>query len=336
MLSMTRSTFIQRSHLLSGVLLLAACSSTQPATPAPNAPPSESPTLSPSTEAPTLARASNHPATRAKVGKPVTMAEMEAELDEPGPLSVVTITSARWSSLRSGLINLEHERARALADGPEPVEIYFHGVSHPERGWYLVDTGVENALGKPEHPLRSNDLGKAYGFDRLEVVEPLGKWLKEKTLSGVFLTHLHLDHVLGLPDVDTTTPIFSGAGETSAESEFYAYSQSTIDELFAQRPPIAELAFDEKPVIDVFDDGSFFAIDVPGHTPGSLAYVARTTEGAVLFTGDVCHTAWGWNNDVEPGTFTHDHAANAESLELLRQLSARHPKMEVRLGHQPL
>jgi hypothetical protein len=33
--------------------------------------------------------------------------------------------------------------------------------------------------------------------------------------------------------------------------------------------------------------------------PGDLA---RTTTGPVLLTGDTCHTRWGWDNSVEPGT----------------------------------
>jgi hypothetical protein len=51
-------------------------------------------------------------------------------------------------------------------------------------------------------------------------------------------------------------------------------------------------------------------------------------------TGDTCHTAWGWENDVEPGSFTADHPGNAESLARLRTLVREHPAIEVRLGHQ--
>jgi glyoxylase-like metal-dependent hydrolase (beta-lactamase superfamily II) len=89
-------------------------------------------------------------------------------------------------------------------------------------------------------------------------------------------------------------------------------------------------------VIDVFGDGSLWALLAPGHTPGSTAYLARTVNGPVLLTGDVCHTAWGWQHDVPPGSFTSDRAANVESLARLKKLVAEHPKIEVRLGHQRL
>lgn len=46
-------------------------------------------------------------------------------------------------------------------------------------------------------------------------------------------------------------------------------------------------------VVDIFVDGSAFAISVPGHTPGSTAYVLRATKGPILLTGETCHTRWG-------------------------------------------
>jgi len=82
---------------------------------------------------------------------------------------------------------------------------------------------------------------------------------------------------------------------------------------------------------DVFGDGSFFAILTPGHT----SYLARTTTGPVLLTGDTSHTRWGWENGVEPGSFLADRECSRNSLRALKALSERHPKMAVKLGHQP-
>ncbi len=39
---------------------------------------------------------------------------------------------------------------------------------------------------------------------------------------------------------------------------------------------------------------------------------------------------------MELGSFTADQGENAKSLHALRALAARHPTMEVRLGHQAL
>jgi glyoxylase-like metal-dependent hydrolase (beta-lactamase superfamily II) len=90
----------------------------------------------------------------------------------------------------------------------------------------------------------------------------------------------------------------------------------------------------EVETINSADDGSAFAISVPGHTPGSTAYVLRTPKGPILLTGDTCHTRWGWEHSVEPGSYTADQPTNRKSLLLLEELVRRHPAMDVRLGHQ--
>jgi glyoxylase-like metal-dependent hydrolase (beta-lactamase superfamily II) len=87
-------------------------------------------------------------------------------------------------------------------------------------------------------------------------------------------------------------------------------------------------------VIDVFGDGSLWAIQSPGHTPGSTAYLARTTKGPQLMIGDATHTRWGWDNGVEPGTYSEDGPLSVVSLQKLLELSASHPAMTVHPGHQ--
>ncbi len=339
---MPTSTKLSSRHLVRLIFpllsLAAACttSSSKPAVDAEASAGAASSSQDPAPSQPSPVRASNHPTVQASLGSPTTLAVMEMRLDEAGPLTAETVASARWESARSGLINLNHTRAQGLEDGPEAIQIYFHALKHPTRGLFIIDTGVESALASNDHPLRTSAVGQAFNFGALRADAPLGSWLEDKQLSGVFLTHLHLDHVLGLQDVPREVPIFIGPTETALESPFHSYTQSTVDGLLEGRAALAEWKFDDARVIDVFGDASLFALGVPGHTPGSVAFVARTTEGAVLFTGDVCHTTWGWQNDVEPGTFSHDGAANAESLAHLRALAARHPKMAVRLGHQSL
>jgi glyoxylase-like metal-dependent hydrolase (beta-lactamase superfamily II) len=160
-------------------------------------------------------------------------------------------------------------------------------------------------------------------------------------LQGVFMTHLHLDHVSGFPDIAKDVPVYTGADEAEASLFLNLFAQGTNNHLLDGRPPLEELQFAEDPdgrlegVNDVFGDGSFFAILTPGHTTGHVSYLARTTAGPVLMTGDVSHTRWGWENGVEPGTYMQEREPSRKSLFALKALSERHPKMTVKLGHQP-
>jgi len=291
--------------------------------------------------------ATGHPVVTSALGAPTGSAAMEALLDKPGPVEVETVMSTSWVGDRANLVNLENPRAReaGLKDGDEPIEVYFHVLRHPTRGTYLVDTGVERALrDAPERAAISGLVRKMMHMDLMKMEHPLADWLAGSgvKLDGVFLTHLHLDHVSGLPDVPRATPVFAGPGEAHHGSFLNVFTRDTMDRQLAGMPPLSEWRFEADPqgafegVVDVFGDGSVFALFGPGHTPGSTAYLVRSTRGPVLLVGDTGSTAWGWEHDVDPGKFTADHSGNAISLARLRALVARHPTIDVRLGHQRL
>jgi N-acyl homoserine lactone hydrolase len=289
--------------------------------------------------------ASGHPMVPATLGAQSSAAKLEAVVRTPGPVEVETIAAADWKVPRSGVLNLDHPRAEAagLVDGDEPVTIYFHALRHPTRGLFIVDTGVERALqNDPEHSMVRGIVRSAAGVDAIRVKLDLASWLARQPvpLSGVFLTHLHLDHVLGLPDVPRGTPIFVGRGETRAGNIMNAFTRTTTDRALEGHAAVQEWQFERDPsgrfagVLDVLGDGSIFAVHVPGHTPGSTAFVVRTPRGPVLLTGDACHTEFGWDHGVEPGTFSSDQPESRKSLASLEQFARRHPELEVRLGHQ--
>lgn len=286
---------------------------------------------------------SSQPTTPALLGTPRTTAELAGSLTGPGPIQVETIASARWQVDRDGLINLDHPEAKHLEDGPEPIEIYFHALRHPTKGLFIVDTGVERRYRDAIDDTPTSWLVRqAMDTSTLHVQTPLGDYLAKQPerLRGVFLTHLHLDHVMGLPDVAPSVPIYVGPGETHESNWLNLATRSTIDGHLEGKHSLREFEFRVEPqaplhaVLDVFDDASLWAIWVPGHTAGSVAYLARTPEGPVLLTGDACHTRWGWDHTVEPGSFSTDQAKSAASLRQLKTFVAEHPNVEVRLGHQ--
>ena len=61
-----------------------------------------------------------------------------------------------------------------------------------------------------------------------------------------------------------------------------------------------------------------------------------STEGPQLLLGDATHTRWGWENGVEPGTFSADIPQSAESLAWLVRLAEDIPNITVHPGHQSL
>ncbi len=268
-------------------------------------------------------------------------------IERPGPIQVETVIAADWKVPLSGLLNLDHPIAKqaGLEDRDEPIHVYFHAIRHPEHGLFIIDTGIERALVEsPEDAAIRGLVAKVMHTEQMTVHTDTATWIEAQgePLRGVLLTHLHLDHVSGLPDVPRGVPVFVGPGETESRAAENLVVRPVFDRALEGHAALQEWGFFEDPdgrfegVVDVFGDGSFWALHVPGHTPGSTAFVARTPEGPVLFTGDASHTAWGWEHGVEPGDFSHDRSRSADSLAKLEALVVDHPGIDVRLGHQSL
>lgn len=292
-------------------------------------------------------RTTSHDTQPADLGTPSRSSAMTQDLEAPGPITFERVLAADWAVARAGLINLEHPEAQkaGLEDGEEPIQIYFYALRHPTRGLFLVDTGIEAALrDDPDRAAVRGLVRSAMNAEALKIHQDTKGWLAAQPtkVAGVLMTHLHLDHVMGLPDVPAGTPVYTGPGEGGARSFLNAFVQGSTDRTLAHLPPLSELQFQPDPdgrssgVLDLFGDGSVYAISVPGHTPGSVAYLVRSTQGPILLTGDTCHTKFGWEHEVEPGDFTADHEQNRAALLQLTALQKSHPTLRVYLGHQSL
>ena len=288
---------------------------------------------------------SSHPIGAPTSGKAVSSAEMERLLETPGPVSVQTINSADWSVPVGGLLNLKSPAAleAGLKDREEPIQVYAHVLKHPQRGNYLVDTGVSQQLVDDPGRFGLNWVfRRAMGIDKMKLQKGTASILQDLggKLAGVFFTHLHIDHISGLPDIPNEVPLYVGPTESTEKQLINLFVHGATNQLLEGKPRLQEWRFQAdaqnrfEGIIDVFEDASVFAISVPGHTSGSVAYLVRTPQGPVLLTGDTCHTRWGWEHAVEPGDFTRDNARNLASLRNLKALVERHPQIDVRLGHQ--
>lgn len=281
----------------------------------------------------------------ATLGEASSSSAMRSQLASPGPIVLEKILAAHWMIDRAGLINLKHEHAvkAGITSGEEPIEIYFYRVTHPEFGSFLIDSGIAASFKDPSDvPQVSWVVKRAMNTPALKPQITTSDWLAQTgiELSGVFLTHIHLDHIFGMPDIPANVPVYIGPGETKVRSLQNAFTKGTTDRLLANAELLHEWQFVKDPdgalagVIDIFGDGSLWALHVPGHTPGSTAFVARTTSGPQLITGDASHTAWGWDNGVEPGTFSLDIELSRESLAALKAIEADAATLKVHPGHQ--
>lgn len=174
----------------------------------------------------------SHPVTPSALGVARSTAALEAVVDLPGPVTVETVIGADWEVPRAGVVNLDHPAAKAagLRDGAEPIHIAFHALQHPDRGLYLVDTGVERAFRTdPGHALITGLVASAMNLGTMRVRTDTASWIAAEGSAGAGrLPHApgHATTSPGSRDVSAGAPVFAGPGEAS-EKTFLTSSPAT-------------------------------------------------------------------------------------------------------------
>ncbi len=160
------------------------------------------------------------------------------------------------------------------------------------------------------------------GGDPHEVIDTLHK--NNLKLLGIYLTHLHFDHLYGVADLQkaTTAPVFS-----PPDDAFLLESEAGKGGVWGfPRVP----TFTASPLCvgkHTVDDINFTVMHTPGHTPGSMSlYFPDLT---AVFTGDVLFYRAVGRSDLPGG--------NQDTLmaSIQRELFPLPPNTIVYPGHGP-
>jgi glyoxylase-like metal-dependent hydrolase (beta-lactamase superfamily II) len=225
---------------------------------------------------------------------------------------------------------------------PRDLAVLVHWVHHPRFGDFLIDAGFDDSF-RTRPPYGSYTAAmKLFNWlngvsNRQEQGEDLRAQLARLKVrpKAVFFTHLHPDHTAGVPSLPPETELVFGSGEASflaraaVANHFSGKSKvSGID--FAAAPTMAPVGHS----VDLFGDGSFWAISAAGHTDDDVAYLINGA-APILLTGDASHFAWAFQNGVAPrGWNAAGTARGYLSLEQLRAFARTYPSVTVIFGHE--
>jgi len=286
---------------------------------------------------------SKHPLKPATLGAPVSLAQMLAAFDAPSEATLEKIKVADWGFSRAYVDPKETEERGKIKVRTEDIahEIYIYAFRHPTRGLYLIDAGFPK-----NHEEAYNFLLKLVVRDKdygLVVHQTTADWLAENAgepLKAVLITHLHFDHVQGVADLDPAIPIYVGSGAGARRHIFNRVIAKPTKLALKNRPPLEEWRFGapepgKLAAIDVFGDGALFALHVPGHTPGSTAYLVNAADGAHLITGDAVHTTKGWTGPMlDAPAFKADLEQSWQSADRLRAIAGEIDEIKIHPGHE--
>jgi glyoxylase-like metal-dependent hydrolase (beta-lactamase superfamily II) len=262
----------------------------------------------------------------------------EEILSHPRPIALDTYATGTMRTSLSGIVNLKHELAEGIADEPVEIPVIVGLIEHQERGSYLIDAGLDASYThRPYGSMRGLLVESFLGRGALEPGTQIAAVLDREgvDLQGVFLTHLHFDHTAGIVDLPQDIPYVASKDEPYRNFRFIMHGDhlAGIDQLYdidlaqgVDLPPLGR-------GVDIFGDGSFWAISSSGHTRGHLMYFVNGVEDQVLLTGDACNNQYQFDTGVGPGSFSSDLEGGQEVLERIILFKEHYPDVTLVYGH---
>ena len=259
-------------------------------------------------------------------------------LAHPQPITIRTYSTGIMQTTLGGIMNLEHEKAQNIADKVIEIPVNVGLVQHKDFGVYLIDAGLDASYVDNPHGTIKGMLVEPYlGKGSLEPNTNIAAILDQEKiqLQGVWLTHLHTDHTAGIVDLPKDIPYVVGQNERYINFRFFMQSEHLAGIEALYEIDFAE-GIDLLPLgkgVDVFGDGSLWAISSSGHSAGHMIFLINGIAEQVLYTGDACNDAYQFDTGIGPGTYSSDLEGGQEVVERIKVFKKRYPEVKLVFGH---
>ncbi|MBP2046649.1 MBL fold metallo-hydrolase [Methanobacterium aggregans] len=257
----------------------------------------------------------------------------------PRPVTVESFKTGTVTLNMRGTLNPKHLNAGHIEDEDLEVPIMAHLVHHDDFGDYLLDTGLDASYcNDPRGNVRGIFSWIFTDEFQQEKDENIAYHLNKRgiKLEGVFLSHLHSDHMAGIRELPHDIQYVIGKGEKCLESKPFHYGGyfkgleaiheidfSTVETM----PPLG-------PSADLLGDGSLWAIHTPGHTKGHMSFLVNGLGGPLLLTIDACFIRENLERSVAPSSYTWNVERAQKSLDNILEFLREYPQVRVICGHE--
>ena len=263
------------------------------------------------------------------------------EMEDIAATDSVVLPVVDVQFLCCGSITIPEQIAVRGSFSPTPCAITYSAVlvRHPE-AIFLYDTGLCYNVYRflAGQPLLFRKTLANFNFVQSLRSHLIEQALEPGDLDFVLLSHLHWDHVSGIPDIPAVPLRVNRVEYDAAQLGLLEANGGLVRRLMRENP--VELFELNGPAYegfrashDLFGDGSVVLVPLPGHTAGNTGMFINRANGSRLFLlGDA---AWVSQNYLRPATMhpfiwsnvTSDDATARQTLIDLHHFAQRRPEV---------
>lgn len=180
-------------------------------------------------------------------------------------------------------------------------------------------------------------------MNALKVKQTLGDWMTANPakLNGVFLTHMHIDHLMGGGDLGKEIPIYTGTKESTSTAFINMFVQGSTNDLLGEGKQSKNQNFPMQTLNWVFLLQTFWrwlsycSLFSWSHSRQFSIFSSQHKWSSTCSRGYLSYYL-RLAKQCSPGDFTADRDKNRNSLNALQLIAKKFKDIKIHPGHQSL